>query len=339
MTNKVIKSITPKAGGGVILAFDFSSLEVMVFTNLAHETELGKIVQAGLDMHSAVAQKIFPELKDVPLKEIKSNYKKLRQYAKSATFGTLYGSSAFNLSQQLDIPTEQAQTIIDSLMKEFPGLQQYCDDCHSFAKTHGYIDTPFGYRRQLDQILLKFKDIETAKAMDKSNKYSKTNPHETNYGLRYKHALNASQNHVVQSTASICGWICASHIQEELIKLNKDSLIEEEKKCLTAYRPKYEVAYILSCDVNKYSFIQIDTNFYSVPDYLVDKRVLVKKYPNNIDVYFKQEIVASHNLIIGKKKTCIDIKHYLDTFTRKPGALRNSAALKASKCVCFFYII
>lgn len=119
------------------------------------------------------------------------------------------------------------------------------------------------------------------------------------------------------------------YLQEELIKLNKDSLIEEEKKCLTAYRPKYEVAYILSCDVNKYSFIQIDTNFYSVPDYLVDKRVLVKKYPNNIDVYFKQEIVASHNLIIGKKKTCIDIMHYLDTFTRKPGALRNSAALNS----------
>ena len=119
------------------------------------------------------------------------------------------------------------------------------------------------------------------------------------------------------------------YLQQELVKLNKESLIEEEKKCLTAYRPKYETAAILSCQVNKYSFIQVDSNFYSVPDYLVDKEVIVKKYPNNIYIYFKHEMVANHNLITGKKKTCIDIMHYLDTFVRKPGALRNSAALNS----------
>lgn len=117
------------------------------------------------------------------------------------------------------------------------------------------------------------------------------------------------------------------YLNKELIKLNKDSFIEEEKKHLTPYRPRYETADILSCSVNKYSFIQIDTNFYSVPDYLVDKKVLVKKYPNDIYVYYKQENVAHHKLITGKKKTCVNIMHYLDTFVRKPGALRNSAAL------------
>ena len=117
------------------------------------------------------------------------------------------------------------------------------------------------------------------------------------------------------------------YLNKELVKLNKDSLIEEEKKHLTAYRPRYETADILSSEVNKYSFIQIDTNFYSVPDHLVDKKVLVKKYPNDIYVYYKQEKVAHHKLSTGKKKTCIDITHYLDTFLRKPGALRNSAAL------------
>lgn len=179
--SKKIKTIKPVRGGGVILAFDFSSLEVMVFTNLAHETELGKIVQAGLDMHSAVAQKIFPELKDVPLKQIKTEHKKLRQYAKSATFGTLYGSSEYNLSQQLDIPVEQAKNIIDGLLDGFPGLRTYIDTCHSFAKKHGYIDTEFGYRRQLDSVVMKYPDLKTAK--------------DAGMGLRYKHALNASQNH------------------------------------------------------------------------------------------------------------------------------------------------
>lgn len=119
------------------------------------------------------------------------------------------------------------------------------------------------------------------------------------------------------------------YLQQELIKLNKNSLIEEEKKCLTEYRPKYEIADILSCHVNKYSFIQVDTNFYSVPDSLVDKYVTVKLYPNNLYVYYKQNLVTNHNRIQGKKKTCIDINHYLSTFKRKPGALRNSTALNS----------
>ena len=127
------------------------------------------------------------------------------------------------------------------------------------------------------------------------------------------------------------------YLQQELIKLNKDSLIEEEKKCLTAYRPKYETAEILSCHVDKYSFIQIDTNFYSVPDSLVDKYVTVKLYPNDLYIYYKQNLVTNHSRVQGKKKTCIDINHYLSTFKRKPGALRNSSALNSVPELKFLY--
>jgi len=119
------------------------------------------------------------------------------------------------------------------------------------------------------------------------------------------------------------------YLQKELVKLNKNTLIEEEKKHLTAYRPKYEVAKFISSHVNKYSFIQVDNNFYSVPDSLVDKYVLVKLYPNSLDIYYKNKLIASHQRILDKNKTCIDIKHYLNTFLRKPGALRNSSALNS----------
>ena len=119
------------------------------------------------------------------------------------------------------------------------------------------------------------------------------------------------------------------YLQAKLTDINADSLIEEERKHLGPYRPKYESAIITSSNVDKYSFIQVDTNFYSVPDYLVGKKVLTKIYPNNIDVYFKGDLVASHTRCTGKKKMCVDIKHYLSTFYKKPGALRNSQALKA----------
>lgn len=120
-----------------------------------------------------------------------------------------------------------------------------------------------------------------------------------------------------------------AYLQEQLVKINSNSSISEEMKYLKPYKPKYESAHIEPRFVDKYSFIKVDANFYSVPDYLVEKNVLVKIYPNNIDVYYKQEKVATHIRDTGKNKTCIDIKHYLDTFLKKPGALRNSTALKS----------
>lgn len=119
----------------------------------------------------------------------------------------------------------------------------------------------------------------------------------------------------------------SDYLQKQLVILNQNSSIEEEKKHLSFYRPRYETARVLSLHVNKYSFIQINTNFYSVPDYLVDKYVTVKLYPNDIDIYFREQLIASHRNQHTKKGTYIDIRHYLNTFLKKPGALRNSTAL------------
>ncbi len=119
------------------------------------------------------------------------------------------------------------------------------------------------------------------------------------------------------------------YLQEELVKLNSGSLIEEEKKHLKPYRPKYEAAVITENRVDKYSFIHVDNNLYSVPDALSEKKVMVKTYPNDIEIYYKKEMVATHKRAAGKGKTCIEIRHYLHTFEKKPGALRNSLALKS----------
>ncbi len=120
------------------------------------------------------------------------------------------------------------------------------------------------------------------------------------------------------------------YLQTKLVEINNDSLIDEERKYLKPYRPKYESAHILECAVDKYAFIKVDTNQYSVPDSLSEKKVIVKTYPNELEVYYKGELVATHNRIAGKNKTCIEIRHYLHTFRKKPGALRNSLALKSN---------
>jgi len=120
-----------------------------------------------------------------------------------------------------------------------------------------------------------------------------------------------------------------SYLNHELIKLNKESDIELEKLCLLPYKPKLELANIRKLTVDKYSFARVENNFYSVPDYLVGKVVTAKIYYSDIDFYSNDHYLCTHKKIDGSKEISIDIRHYLRTFERKPGALHNSFALKS----------
>ena len=120
------------------------------------------------------------------------------------------------------------------------------------------------------------------------------------------------------------------YMESQLIKLNENSKIEEEKKYLKPTKPPLELANIKESVVNKYSFIQIENNFYSVPEYLVGYKVISKIYYNRILIYSNNEFVCEHKKIDGVKKISADIRHYLKTLIFKPGALKNSHVLKSN---------
>lgn len=120
------------------------------------------------------------------------------------------------------------------------------------------------------------------------------------------------------------------YMESQLIKLNENSKIEEEKKVLKPTKPPLELANIKESVVNKYSFVQIENNFYSVPEYLVGFTVTSKIYYNKILIYSNNEFVCDHKKIDGIKKISANIRHYLKTLTFKPGALKNSYVLKSN---------
>lgn len=119
------------------------------------------------------------------------------------------------------------------------------------------------------------------------------------------------------------------YLHSMLLKMNESSTIDAEKECLLPYKPKLELSTISSNDVNKYSFIQVENNFYSVPDYLVGKVVSVKSYYDKVAVYSHNIFVCEHKKIDGFNGISIDIRHYLNSFLKKPGAIKNSLALKS----------
>ena len=114
-----------------------------------------------------------------------------------------------------------------------------------------------------------------------------------------------------------------------LLKLNEASLIAEEKPFLLPYMPPLELADIKTASVDKTSWISVDSVFYSVPEEYVGKTVIVKKYHDEIRVYYANTEVCRHRRKLGKGKESVNIMHYLNTFLKKPGAVNNSIALKS----------
>lgn len=121
----------------------------------------------------------------------------------------------------------------------------------------------------------------------------------------------------------------SAHLNQQLNILNEKSVIEQELCHLLPNKPALDLAKVTQQKVSKYSFIRINNNHYSVPEYLVDKTVTAKIYYNKIVVYANNIYVCEHKKIDGQNDISIDIRHYLKSLNKKPGALKNSLALKS----------
>lgn len=119
------------------------------------------------------------------------------------------------------------------------------------------------------------------------------------------------------------------YMLQQLERINKESLFEEERAALQPARPPLELAILSNQIVDKYSFVRVDNNFYSVPDHLVGCEVRVKSYLREIYIYAGKRLVAKHKKVDGCDQIQADIFHYLDTLEKKPGAVKSSKALKS----------
>ncbi|MCL1990893.1 MAG: hypothetical protein FWG67_08405 [Defluviitaleaceae bacterium] len=114
--------------------------------------------------------------------------------------------------------------------------------------------------------------------------------------------------------------------------ITADTAFAYESEFLMPARIPLDVSVFMEVSVNKYSLIYVDTNFYSVPDFLSEKKVMVRKYPNRIRVYYNDEFLFETKRVLkGRNQYQIDINHYLETLKKKPGAITHSLALKQAK--------
>ncbi len=135
--------IAPK--GFVLLAADYSQIELRIMAHLSGDKGLRQAFADGEDVHRATAAEVFgTALDDVTADQ--------RRSAKAINFGLMYGMSAFGLAKQLEISRGEAQQYVDLYFDRYPGVKSFMDDIREKAKKDGYVETVFGRRLYLPEI-------------------------------------------------------------------------------------------------------------------------------------------------------------------------------------------
>ena len=131
--------------GSLLLAADYSQVELRIMAHLSGDSGLLKAFHDGVDVHRATAAEVFSE-----------DYGKVtddqRRAAKAINFGLMYGMSAFGLGRQLDISRPKAQEYMDTYFSRYPDVQKFMEKTREQARDQGYVETLFGRRLYLPEI-------------------------------------------------------------------------------------------------------------------------------------------------------------------------------------------
>ncbi len=139
---RIRAAFVPGNKDNVILAVDYSQIELRMLAHLSGDVALSNSYRNGEDIHARTASAIF----GIPMEAVTSDH---RRDAKVVNFGVLYGMTAFRLSRDLKIPMGQAKSFIDGYFGLYEGVQKFIEDTKAFAHKTGYVETLSGRRRYI----------------------------------------------------------------------------------------------------------------------------------------------------------------------------------------------
>ncbi|HEX8256087.1 MAG TPA: DNA polymerase I [Allosphingosinicella sp.] len=119
--------------GHVVLAADYSQIELRLAAHMADVPQLRDAFAAGADIHNMTAQELFGEAN-----------RDTRASAKTINFAILYGISRWGLAGRLGVTADEAQAIIDRYFDRFPGIRDYIHETLTGARETGFTTTLFG---------------------------------------------------------------------------------------------------------------------------------------------------------------------------------------------------
>ena len=132
-------------GYETLMTADYSQIEMRIMAHVSHDAGLIEAFRTGEDLHSFVGARAF----GVPIEEVTPE---LRRRVKAMSYGLAYGLSAFGLSAQLGISTEEAREQMEAYFARFGGVRDYLHEVVERARKDGYTSTLFGRRRYLPDL-------------------------------------------------------------------------------------------------------------------------------------------------------------------------------------------
>lgn len=140
-----IRSAFVAQEGTRLLSADYSQVELRILAHISGEPVLKEAFARGEDIHTATAAEVLG-------KERATLTKEERNVAKMVNFGIIYGISSFGLSENLEIPRDEAQTYIDTYLARFPQVQELIARTVAQAAADGYVTTLLGRRRPIPEL-------------------------------------------------------------------------------------------------------------------------------------------------------------------------------------------
>jgi len=131
--------------GNVIIAADYSQIELRILAHIADIEQMKKAIIDGKDIHAATAYELFGE-------DIDPHDNEIRRRAKAINFGIIYGISPFGLAKRLSISKDEAKDYIERYFEKFPGIQHYMDETIKHCKTSGFVTTLYGRKCHIPDI-------------------------------------------------------------------------------------------------------------------------------------------------------------------------------------------
>ena len=152
---RVFRTAFVASAGHKLLIADYDQIELRCIAHLAEDPGLIEAFEAGDDIHTATAARVFdiaPD--DVHVEE--------RSKAKMVSYGLAYGMEAYGLAQRLNIAVAEAAEILESYFEAFPAVKRYMEDTVALARERGYTETLFGRRRQIPELASNNRQVRQA---------------------------------------------------------------------------------------------------------------------------------------------------------------------------------
>ncbi len=154
MGRQIRKAFVAQPGWKLVSA-DYSQVELRILAHIADDAGLIAAFAEGADVHARTSAEVF----GVPLSEVTADQ---RRVAKMVNYGIAYGLSPHGLSTRLKIPIEEAASVIERYFQRYPGIDRYLKETIESARRKGYVESLFGRRRYMPDLVSKNRNIAMA---------------------------------------------------------------------------------------------------------------------------------------------------------------------------------